>query len=484
MGEGGTLQNSDDEEIINEEPIYTDAPDFQEMAIRYCIQSLKDMPGQKYIMLLTDRVYIGNDNWGNTLWGQVPRYKELAEMALQAGVVVHLLSNVPVGKVQTNRAFIPFSQRTGGLFYVGWNFIFDGIRDANEMTKGYYLLSYIPPEKTFSKANNDKYHNIKVKVERKGATVHTRDGFYAVPKVANKSIEALPPPPLVEIMFSPFNNNDLNINLTSGYVDNLSEGYLLPTWMHLDGRDLRVIKEEDAHHSVSFEVGASTTDIDGIFQDYGDIKIEFLVDEADIEKLRKNGINFTISIPVKKPGGYYVRAAVRDLFSDAKGSAYQFIEIPDLKKKRLALSSLYIIDGEEDASWIRSIATDTSSTKPSEDSKRVTFRNPAHKEFQPGDSFEYMTVIYNAKTKKENPPDLESQFVLYRDGVKLYKSEVEAIEPSGVSDFKRIPIQRKLHLEDSMQPGDYVLQFLVKDNNAKEKESLTAQTLSFRVTVK
>lgn len=32
-----------------------------------------------------------------------------------------------------------------------------------------------------------------------------------------------------------------------------------------------------------------------------------------------------------------------------------------------------------------------------------------------------------------------------------------------------------------MLPGDYVLQYLVKDNQAKEKQSRAAQTLSFRI---
>ena len=118
---------------------------------------------------------------------------------------------------------------------------------------------------------------------------------------------------------------------------------------------------------------------------------------------------------------------------------------------------------------------------PPDASRQTVIRNPAHRSFRPGESFEYMTVIYNAKTKKKNPPDLESQIVLYKDGIEHYKSEAEAINFSGVNDFKRIPIRKKLQLADTMQPGDYILQFVVKDKNAKEKESLAAQTLSFKV---
>ena len=45
-------------------------------------------------------------------------------------------------------------------------------------------------------------------------------------------------------------------------------------------------------------------------------------------------------------------------FSGKAGSAYQFIEIPDLNKNRFSLSSLFVVNREEDAPWISSEAND------------------------------------------------------------------------------------------------------------------------------
>ena len=45
-------------------------------------------------------------------------------------------------------------------------------------------------------------------------------------------------------------------------------------------------------------------------------------------------------MPVKKPGGYQLRAVVRDSGSQRLGSAMQFVEVPDVKKGRLTLSSI------------------------------------------------------------------------------------------------------------------------------------------------
>jgi VWFA-related protein len=467
-------------------------PDMQELGVFYCIKALENMPGRRLIMLITGGITMGSE-YDRLKW---LRYQKLGNQALQAEVVIHTMDikGLIVGMpwdgagdraARDEEAFIPLSKMTGGLLLTGFNWFVDGIGpDMREQLRGYYLLSYTPPKNTFSKLGSLEHHSIKIEVNRRGATVLTREGFYADPSVFKSmkefEIPAGSPSPLVDAMFSPFQYNDLNVSLSTGYIDDRTEGYLLPTWMHLEGRNLQYVREWDGRYSIAFKAGASTTQIDGLFQDYGDMEIGFHVDGADIQKIRKDGIHFSISIPVKKAGGYYVRVAAIDQFSGARGSAYQFIEVPDLKKKRLALSSLYVINREEDAAWIRSITTGES-TKTSGSSQPAIYTNPANKSYRPGDSLDYMAVVYNAKTKKDNPPDLQSQFVLYRDGVVVHKSAEEAIETGDARDFKKIPIRRTLHLEESLQPGDYVLQFLVRDNNAKKEQNLATQTLSFRI---
>ena len=49
-----------------------------------------------------------------------------------------------------------------------------------------------------------------------------------------------------------------------------------------------------------------------------------------------------MNVPVKKPGAYQLRIAVRDSASGRVGSASHYIEVPDVKKDKLTLSSLVI----------------------------------------------------------------------------------------------------------------------------------------------
>jgi hypothetical protein len=253
--------------------------------------------------------------------------------------------------------------------------------------------------------------------------------------------------------------------------------------LHLDGRALGIIDQKDGGRLVSLEASAATTDINGFMKNLGNKQLGFRVNNEEVQWIRDHGFRFSLSLPIKKPGGYYVRVAARDLATSAMGSAYQFIEIPDLKKKGLALSSIFIINKEEDASWLLP-ATKKEHPDLIDSSTGVVEKSQALRSYLPGESFEYMTVIYNAKNKKAIPPDLESQVVLYRNGEELNRSTVEAIDLNGVADFKRIPIRRKFKLETTLQPGDYVLQLLITDKQAKEKENRAAQALQFEVAKK
>ena len=84
----------------------------------------------------------------------------------------------------------------------------------------------------------------------------------------------------------------------------------------------------------------------------------------DIAWIREHGIKLYLSVPAKKPGGYYVRVAVKDRVSGNVGSAYEYVEIPDLKKNRLSLSDIFLIDRDEYPPQIHSATTAESLIQP------------------------------------------------------------------------------------------------------------------------
>lgn len=464
-------------------------------AIGYCINAMQDLPGRKFLLLMTSRITLPScPKVTDVLSGPsclIETYKyqlqanRLGDTAWRAGVVIHTLDirGLTADPLPADdQRLLPLSQRTGGLLLMNRNFFLDGIKDVDEEMQGYYLLTYIPPTNTFQGQGKNTFHDIQIKVKRAFSEVHARAGFGGT----DETLDALTvhhKTPLMGAMFSPFQHKDLKVNLASGFVGDLRKGYVVQAWLHLDGRALGIIDEKDGGRSISLEASAATTDINGFMQNLGNKQLGFRVNSDEIQWIRNHGFRFALAFPIKKPGGYYIRVATRDQATGAMGSAYQFIEIPDLKKKILALSSIFIINNNEDASWLLP-APKKEHLDPVSSSNGDVRKSQALRSYLPGENLEYMTVIYNAKNKKKIPPDLEYQTVLYRNGEELHRSAVESIDLSGVTDFERIPIRRKLNLENALQPGDYVLQLLIRDKQAKEKESRAAQALQFEVSEK
>lgn len=488
--------------------------DGQLSALRYCIRALKDMPGRKALLLLTAQSTIPAglpDREAMIPAGSpFPRdpfdylsmyqraYNRLADDALRAGVVVHTLDirglEAPMPNpsglgggptynmiaARAAEALDPLPKKTGGLFIKDSNFFADGIGEVNDALKGYYILSYAPPATTFKPNRKNIYHRLKIKVKRRGANVHTRDGFYGVTETAEE-----PAPdknPLRDAIFSPFRFSDLKVNLSSGYMDNANAGYMIRSWLHLDAQDLTMTEKKGEGHFIALETVCVTSDINGYIRDANIMKYEFLVPDENLAWVRENGIRFTVVLPVKQPGSYYVRVAVKDAASGKVGSAHQYVEIPDLKKDRLALSNMFLVGRNDNAAWIRSgIMEDPSQTWVKPVLRRETNRSPALRSFLPGESLEYMAVVYNAKHRKNEAPDLESQLVLHKDGLEFFRSEAQKLALTGVSNFDRIPIRGKMLLGGVLDQGDYALQLLVKDNKKKGKHGLTSQSLTFEI---
>jgi VWFA-related protein len=450
----------------------------QVMAISYCIKALQDMPGRKYLVLLTPHVTLPDYRMAGI-------FNRLADAALRAGVVIHTLDlkglEFDPSPTRAMEWQIPLSEKTGGLFVENSNYFVtkSGIGSVNEDMKGYYLLSYIPPPGTFQRDRGWFYHRIKIKVKQRKGEVHTRDGFYGAPgalmtATGNRNS-------LRDAIFSPFQHNDLKVRLAFGYIDNSPKGYLLRSWLNVDAGNLNIVEDKGGGGVIALDIACVTSDVNDYMEGAGTLRYEFRVPKENIAWVRKYGLRFSVTFPVKTAGAYYVRAAVKDANSGKIGSAYNFMEIPDLKKNRLALSSIFFIDREEDEAWIESGTTSNPQSDIQPDLKRDPRRNPASRSYLPGESFEYMAVVYNAKSKDGANPDLESQCVIYRDGGEVFKSEPETVVLRDAEHLKRILIKKKWFLNTAASPGDYALQLLVTDKRAKGKNRIATQAVDFEI---
>jgi VWFA-related protein len=483
--------------------------------LNYCIHAMKDMPGRKHIFFLTPATTMPTEMSDTLRLVDLGRevsifdnpaenyhqrfgnaFDRLADDALRAGIVVHTLDTGGLSVGGNNSIYAEgmslstLAERTGGIYLTNNNFFLDGIgRDANNMIAGYYLVSYVPPPDTFDPDRKSVYNRVEVKVKRKGATVYTRDGFYGRTESEADSI-APPAYPLEDAVFSPFQHAELGVSMTAGYAKDAKAGYIVRSWIHLAPENITIVETEDGGARIDLEAVCLTSesDIRGNVQDFKQVKYTFNIQpekkSENIAWFQEHGIRFSVLLPVKKPGFYTVRIAIQDVESGKTGSAWQSVEIPDLKKSGLALSDIFIITSAEDIAWMRSdvtkeIATGLFYPVMSKDEGR----SPALRTYMPEDRFHTMTMLYNADARAINRSEIEMQSFIYKDGVEFMRGEAMTVTAQGKAEnIEGIQVLRKFTMGSDMPPGDYLLQMLATDKkNSEKKDSIEKEGLFSKI---
>ena len=198
----------------------------------------------------------------------------------------------------------------------------------------------------------------------------------------------------------------------------------------------------------------------------------------------ERGIIFGINLPIKTPGAFQLRIAVRDANSGRVGSANQYIEVPNLKKGRLTVSGIFLAQHEEatqDASSRAGLVDEkTSSRSEAEVAESDPQGGPAIRRFALGAMVDYGFEIYNARIDKTiHQPHLQSQVHLFRDNKLVFTGRV--LDLSGLADSKRLAAFGRLPLPANLLAGDYVLQIIVTDALAKDKDRIATQWIDFEI---
>jgi hypothetical protein len=145
------------------------------------------------------------------------------------------------------------------------------------------------------------------------------------------------------------------------------------------------------------------------------------------------------------PGLYQVKAAARDARGGRLGSAVQWIEIPDLSKKQLTLSSLHL-GGRQ-----------VGGAQP-----QVQFS--VDRRFARSSKVDFLGFVYNA-AQNGGAVDLSVTLRVLRDNKAVVSSPARKIAPEAGADLARIPVTGAISL-GQMPAGRYELEVAVTDNLA------------------
>ncbi|HJU56793.1 MAG TPA: VWA domain-containing protein, partial [Pyrinomonadaceae bacterium] len=480
-------------------------------ALNFVIRGLRELPGRKSVVLFSDgfRMYTrdpGNDRVRENL-------RRLTDLANRASVVIYtmdarglqtlgLTAADNVSDLSADQLEASLEERRGDFFesQEGLNYIARQtggfpIRNTNDLSagiqrvlddqKGYYLIGYRPEESTFDAATGRrKFHKITLKLKRPGLKHRTRTGFYGVTDEEARPTNLTREQQLGQALTSPFNTGGVEVRLTSLYTNDAKAGSFVRSMFHVEGRDLKFTDEPDDWHKATIDVVAVTFGDNGRVIDEVSATHNLRARGETYKRLLEHGFVYNLSVPVKKPGAYQLRAVVRDASSERIGSASQFIEVPDIKKNRLTLSGLVVDGVDPTAKQVKpeADAGGTSTGAGSASFETDPQASPAVRRFRRGLVMRYAYSIFNAQVDKATGrPAVQTQMRLFREGQEVFSGRVQPFDATGQADVKRLQTGGALQLGTSLPPGEYVLQVIVTDPLAKEKYRTATQWIDFEI---
>jgi hypothetical protein len=305
-----------------------------------------------------------------------------------------------------------------------------------------------------------------------------RNGFFGV-----TDEEASPAPPtareqILTALLSPFGASGVHVRLTSLFANDAKLGSITRSMLYVSGSDLTYVDEPDGWHRATFDVVAVTFGDNGQVVDQISRSHSLRVKGDSYRHVLKDGFVYFITFPIKKPGAYQLRAALRDHGSERVGSANQFIDVPDIKKDRLMLSSV-VLTAQNSAKPKPTAAPDP--TQSADEEVNDPTNTAAVRQFHRGSILTYGIVIYNAHLARDGgPPQVQTQIRVFRDGNPVFAGREQLLNLNNPSDLKRLGASGSLQLGSDMIPGEYVFQVVVTDL-ADSKKRVVTQAIDFEM---
>lgn len=502
-------------------------------ALSYIVRGLKELPGRKSILFISDGFSLVDRNSKDDPNNRrvMEAIDRVTDLASRSSVVIYTLDarglvttnftaadSMPGSKItgtsgeapynnaaevltarsaelnDTQAGLIYLARQTGGFPVVNTNDLAGGIRRVMEDQRGYYLIGYRPEESTFDpRTGRRRFNKFTVKVKRPGLSVRTRTGFYGVSEETIATTSNLTRgQQLVKALVSPFSTNGVQLRLTSLFGNDTRTGSYMRSLLYIDASDLTFKPEADGWYQTVMDVMAVTFGDRGQVVDEVNRTQTIRVRGKTYENVLKNGLVYFMNLPVKKAGVYQLRIAVRDAATEQVGSASQFIEVPDLKKKQVMTSGL-VLTGYDPAAQQRGSAGSPPEAANARQ-QAVSQAEGAQEELDPqasaavrrfrqGMIMNYGFVIYNAQLDKSTrQPQLTTQLRLFRDGKLVFTGKPQAVDLKTQADMGRLVAGGALRLGAELVPGEYVLQVVVTDFLAKDDKRRTAtQWIDFEI---
>jgi VWFA-related protein len=346
------------------------------------------------------------------------------------------------------------AHETGGLMIPESNDIAASVERVFDAMGSYYLVGFEPPQDAFELASNGHpvFRHIIVRVKRTGAHVRTRSGFYGT----TENPEALRKPSaelrLANSLKSPFGSSGLDIDLRSSFLGARKSEWVTLVSLWVDAHHL-TLEGPTNNRSGIVHLIVRVFGVDGALLEGGiDEWLRISLDEKGYQLAMKNGLVYSTSIVIKKPGPYQIRAAVLDRESGRVGSASQFLVLPKPDPHRILLSGIVftgMLSKEDDI---------------------TPARTP--RSFRPGQTVPFTFEIMGDLGNKTFIAGTR----LYRDGTLVAESPPHPVDIANKTLHGSIFAKSEVKIPEVAAPGHDELQIFVREGGTGANKSAVQWT--------
>ena len=459
--------------------------------MNFVVDRLKNAPQRKLVFFLSEGLAVPfGTRAGDAL-------RELADKAGRSSVVINTISNKGVtipGMLSAQDEVLPgivgggsgtdatvaatearldeerelnlgmsyLAYATGGEF-ARQNYLDVAVSKILDSQTGYYLIAYEPGDDTFK---GKDFHKIDIKVTRPELRVVSRKGFYGRTDKESQPVYKTADSPLFQALSTPFQEDQIEVRMTTVYGHDQAAGSYVRTLLHVPGSSLTLTNESDGNKKAVLDVVAVTLDERGKLVDEFNRTYPIVIPRQGVETVQRYGLDFSSDIPMKKPGVYTLRVAVRDNNSKRLGSAGDFVEIPDIQKGRFLISGLVTTPVGGDGKPVMP------QSRPANRAFAPVFSSGTSsiRQYEKDSALAFAYSIYNPKPGPQGKANITRQLTLFYAGKAVAVLPEEAVDVSAATGV-RIDDHGRLRLGGDIESGEYVLQIVARDKTSGREAS-------------
>ena len=362
--------------------------------------------------------------------------------AFDPSLLGRLLSYASASEKESQDGMNAIAKDTGGDAFFRTNDVNWAVKKSFEGNNVYYALAYYPS------TEGQGYRDIALRVKgHPEYSVRTQKGYLASDVIKNaKAAAKSPQQRLFDAIARPIPETAIYVSTSAHYLEVESDKAQVSIKLLIDGSHLTYHEMGD-RATLALEVAGTVYDRAGKLITSFIEKIKGGVPHDQLSEVKGSGFSYTKRLELK-PGHYQVRVGALEPETENIGTANAWVDVPDLAKGKLELSSVLL-------------ATAGEAQQPASGPQQLD----AIKAYKTGSMLVYYLMLYNAPSSIGSDLTIRSEIAL-NDKV-IYESEPQPVASRMVGkDNKGIEIGGQLNLD--LEPGFYALRVEIKDKSNRE----------------